>query len=127
MPTSSRSAAPLASTTPAPFKKRSFTGTLSPSWTAVATSDAIKVTGDLACDRTTPTAATTGDDLAYAGRLRIPRAKSRGLIVGYDYRLAVPGDAVTAPLEIVIKFVGTPDATSEDVAVDFVGHEPTAA
>jgi hypothetical protein len=123
MPTSTRSAAPTAtSPAPAPFKKRSFAGTLSPSWTAVASSDPIKVSGEVAADRP------PGDPsaLEYTGRVRIPRAKSRGLIVGYDYRLAVPGDDVTAPLDVVVKFVGTPDATEDVVSVDFVGHEAPA-
>jgi hypothetical protein len=62
-----------------------------------------------------------GPSLGYMGRLRIPRARSRGLIVGYEYRLAAPGDDVTAPLEVIIKFVGTPDATEDAVGVDFVG------
>ncbi len=124
MPTPSRSAAtvPAASPpSPAPFKKRSFSGTLAPSWTAVAPGEEIAVSGEVAADRP------PGDPsaLEYAGRLRIPRAKSRGLIVGYRYRLAVPGDDVTAPLEMVVKFVGTPEATADVVSVDFVG-EPAA-
>jgi hypothetical protein len=129
MPASPRSAASASTTAPAPapFQRRSFAGTLSPSWTAVAPGDGIKVSGEIACDRTTPNAAPGGDGLAYSGRLRIPRAKSRGLIVGYDYRLNVPGDDVTAPLEVVVKFVGTPDATEEVVSVDFVGREAPAS
>jgi hypothetical protein len=125
MPPSTRSAAtvPAASPpSPAPFKRRSFTGAaLSPSWSAVAPGEGIAVSGEVAADR--PPGDPSG--LSYSGRLRIPRAKSRGLIVGYRYRLAVAGDAATAPLEIVVKFVGTPEATADVVSVDFVG-EPAA-